>query len=253
MTSAKPMDVPERRSKGAKPVSMNANNRGRIGTATTASGARTAESIRGTAVELFFRHGYEATSLREVAAAVGIQVGSLYNHIPSKEQLLYEIMSGVIEDLLAEVDANTEGLTDPIERLRAMVSTHVLFHAERSCEVFVGNSELRSLSPEHREAVVALRDQYEHRVTEVLASGAKSGSFDVPDIKLLSYAIVSIGTQVSSWYQAEGRYKLHEISDIYADFILRGLIKSADDRARPLSHSVRPAKPATKKTAIVKR
>lgn len=225
---------------------MNANGRGRIGTASTPSGARTADAIRRTAVELFFRHGYEATSLREVAAAVGIQVGSLYNHIPSKEQLLYEIMSGVIEDLLAEVDANTAGIENPIERLRAMVSTHVLFHAERAREVFVGNSELRSLSPEHRQAVVELRDKYEERVQQVLSAGVKDGGFRVEDVKLLAYAIVSIGTQVSSWYHEGGRYKLEEISDIYTDFILRGLVSSAGAKSSAMT------KPAAARAAKVK-
>lgn len=196
-----------------------ARDNGRI----AGAGARTADAIRRAAIDLFFSHGYESASLREIAGVVGIQVGSLYNHIPSKEDLLYEIMSGVIEDLLRDLDQNLEGLTDPAERLAAAVKTHVMFHAERAKEVFIGNSELRSLSPDHRAHVVGLRDAYEQRIASILQEGAANGLFDVPDSKLLAYAIMSIGTQVSSWYRPDGRYELSDISALYGDFILRGL------------------------------
>ena len=131
-------------------------------------GARTAEAIRRAAVELFYKHGYEPTTLREIAKVVGIQVGSLYNHIPSKEQLLYSIMSEVMLDLSASLDKALEPYTDPVDRLRAAVECHVMFHAERAKEVFVGNSELRSLSEPNLKAVVDLRDRYEATFRDIL-------------------------------------------------------------------------------------
>jgi AcrR family transcriptional regulator len=187
------------------------------------SGIRTAESIRAAAVELFYSHGFESTSLRQIAAEVGIQVGSLYNHIPSKEFLLHEIMSSVIEDLLAALEASLDDLTDPADRLSAAVQTHVMFHAERAKEVFIGNSELRSLADDHRHDVVALRDRYEQHIVTIIDDGMKTGAFVQADAKLLAYAIVSIGTQVSNWYRAGGKYELSTISAEYVQFILRGL------------------------------
>lgn len=190
------------------------------------SGRQTAESIRLAAINLFFSHGFESTSLREIAAEVGIQVGSLYNHIPSKEFLLHEIMSTVIEDLLTSLEAAVAGHSDPVDRLAAAVETHVMFHAERAKEVFIGNSELRSLADDHRRNVVSLRDRYEQHIVRILDEGMQDGSFAKADSKLLAYAIVSIGTQVSTWYRSEGKYKLNDISAEYVRFILKGLSSS---------------------------
>ena len=106
----------------------------------------TAELIRTSAIDLFFEHGYEATSLRAIAGEVGIQVGSLYNHLTSKESLLYSIMSTIMEDLLREFDARLDSVTDSVERLRTAIEVHVFFHTARAREVFIGNSELRSLT-----------------------------------------------------------------------------------------------------------
>jgi AcrR family transcriptional regulator len=206
-----------------------------------ARGTRTAEAIKQAAVELFWRHGYEATTLREIAAQVGIQVGSLYNHIPSKEELLFSIMSGVIEDLIADVEARLVGIEDPVDRLRAAIECHVMFHTDRAREVFIGNSELRSLSEPNRAAVVRLRDRYEAIIASVLRQGSNTGAFDLHDVKLTAYAVVSVGTQVSNWYHDYGRLSLPKIADVYTDLILEGLLPRSKSR-RPARRTPRAAR-----------
>ena len=69
-------------------------------TGITLAGQQTAQAIKDQATELFFLHGFEATSLRQVADKVGIRVGSLYNHISGKEELLQQIMGGTMDELM---------------------------------------------------------------------------------------------------------------------------------------------------------
>ncbi|WCB95389.1 HTH-type transcriptional repressor KstR2 [Baekduia alba] len=187
------------------------------------NGAITAEAIRGSAIRLFCQHGYEATSLRDLASDVGIKVGSLYNHISSKEELLYSIMSGIMRDLLDEVNAALATQTEPVDRLRTAVELHVAFHAVRSQEVFIGNSELRALPPVKRAAVVEQRDEYEQLLRKIVSDGVDAGVFHVSDVRLATYGIVAIGTQVADWYQPGGRMSLAEIATVYSDFVLRSL------------------------------
>ena len=97
------------------------------------------------------RAGYDATTLRQVASSAGLKVGSLYNHIDSKEDLLLQIMGGIIDDLLDRVRkavADADG-GDSVDLLQAALAEHITFHAERAQEVFIGNAELRSLPQEH--------------------------------------------------------------------------------------------------------
>ena len=183
----------------------------------------TAELIRSSAIDLFFEHGYEATSLRAIAGEVGIQVGSLYNHLSSKESLLYSIMSTIMEDLLREFDARLAVVTDSVERLRAAIEVHVFFHTARAREVFIGNSELRSLTAAHRRKVVKLRDQYEERFVDIIERGVADGSFQAPDAKLTAWAILAVGTSTSTWFRPDGRLQLEEIATRYTDLVLNGL------------------------------
>ena len=188
--------------------------------------ASTAELIRAAAIELFYEHGYEATSLRAIASDVGIQVGSLYNHLASKEGLLYSIMSDIMEDLLREFDARLIGVTGSEARLRSGVEVHVLFHTARAKEVFIGNSELRSLKPAHRKKVVRLRDVYEQRFIDIIEQGVADGSFDTSDPKLAAWAILAIGTSTSTWFRPDGRLHLESIAGLYNDLVLNGLSTS---------------------------
>ncbi len=110
-----------------------------------AAGESTAGEIRSVALDLFYKHGFQATTLRHIASRVGIQVGSLYNHITSKGELLFDIMETVMQALL-EDQGQVAQEPDVVERMRLLVYHHVRFHGERAKEVFIGNSELRSLN-----------------------------------------------------------------------------------------------------------
>ena len=88
-------------------------------------GAKTSVAIREAAADLFFRRGYEATSLREVAAAVGVQVGSLYNHIKGKEELLNDIMTNVMIELETSMDVALQAAgPKALDQLSAATSCH---------------------------------------------------------------------------------------------------------------------------------
>jgi AcrR family transcriptional regulator len=194
----------------------------------TARGDRTAEAIRAAAVRLFYEHGYEATSLRQIAAEVGRTVGSVYNHISSKEDLLYSIMSGIMRDLLDETERVAAAHDDPVTRLRAVAELQVVFHAGRAQEVFLGNSELRSLPPVRRAAVVEMRDAYERVFRGTIEQGVRTRAFHVADVRLATYGIIAMGTHVADWYRPGGRLTLEQIASGHADFVLRALTNPAE-------------------------
>jgi AcrR family transcriptional regulator len=191
-------------------------------TAVARRGQKTGEEIRGAALELFSKRGFQATTLREVAAKVGIQVGSLYNHIASKGELLFEIMESVMLDLL-EDQREAAKAPDVVDRMRLLVDHHVKFHGRRAREVFVGNSELRSLRPAQRARIIALRDQYEQVFRNELEDGIRQGKFLPVDVRVTTYGILAMTTSVSTFYSPRGRLSLEEIAEIFADMVLQGL------------------------------
>lgn len=187
------------------------------------NGTNTADAIREAAADLFHQHGYEATSLRQIAARVGIQVGSLYNHIGGKSDLLREIMVGILDDLIAAMETAVATPGRPLEVLERALDCHLRFHASRSRDVFIGNSELRALPADDRQEVIVRRDRYERLLRRLVRDVVAEQPERPLDIRLQTYAIIAIGTHVSSWYRARGSLSLDDMVIDYTAIILRQL------------------------------
>lgn len=187
------------------------------------SGQQTAEAIRREAAKSFAAHGYEGTSLRQVAADVGIKVGSLYNHITSKEDLLLSVMGGTMDELNELMDAALEGKTDPLERLIAFIECHIRFHAEHAQQVFIGNTELRSLEAAARKEITEKRRAYRAQLEELIVAVGDAGLANLLNARLHVFSLVAIGTHVSSWYRPDGDFDLDEIVKTYTKIVLRSL------------------------------
>jgi AcrR family transcriptional regulator len=191
----------------------------------------TANAITAAAIDLFFKHGYEAATLRDVADRVGLKVASLYNYIPSKQELLFGIMFDVMQDLRREVEQAVAGRDDPVERLSAAVRTHVRFHASRSKEVFVGNSELRSLTPRNRVKIIRQRDEYEALFRDIVQRGRDAGVFRIDDVKVATFALLAMCTGPSTWFSPRGRLSVGELAEVYTSLALRLLNASTAERS----------------------
>jgi AcrR family transcriptional regulator len=181
------------------------------------------ETIKAVAVDLFFRKGYFATSISEIARGSGIQKASIYYHYPSKEELLFHILETTMDDLTAYLEASLDGVRDLERRLRVAVHSHVRFHLERQKENFIANSELRGLTRDHYRIIVRKRDRYEAMFQGIIREGAAGGDFDPGDVKILSYAILTLCTAGATWFKPDGRLSIDEIARIYENFIINGL------------------------------
>ena len=187
------------------------------------SGPKTQEAIRRAGLRLIFEYGYEAMSLRQLAAEVGIQVGSLYNHIATKQELLFDLVQDHINDLLRQLDVALEGKEEPLDKLRAFVAFHVSYHMTRKREVFIANSELRSLESKNYEAIVTLRSAYEQRLSDILNQGVAAGVFQVVDVQVATFAILSLLTGLCNWYRPGGRLTKEQIIAAHEKLVLSGV------------------------------
>lgn len=182
------------------------------------AGTATADDIRRAALRLFAHDGYDATSMREIAAAVGIKAGSLYNHFASKEEILWDLARGALLELRDQIDAALEALPNdatPRHRLAAFVDAHVRFHALNNEQARLVNRQMAGLSTRHYREFVALRDSVEERFEYILDLGVADGEFSLLDTKLTSYAILQMCIAVSVWYREGGELGVEEISLTY--------------------------------------
>jgi hypothetical protein len=106
----------------------------------------------------------------------------------------------------------------------------------RKREVFIANSELRSLEPKNYEEIVALRGAYERRLAEILSDGVAEGEFEVVDIQVATFAILALLTGLTTWYRPGGRLTKEAIVAAHEKLVLSSVAPAATPKraqARP--------------------
>ena len=192
-----------------------------MGRTAGSSGEATEAAIRDAAAVLMARHGYEAVSMRRLAAQVGVQAAALYRYFPTKEDLLFTLMREHMQALLGSWEAARPAGGDATARLAAFVANHIRFHVERRHSTHVSNMELRSLSPQRLTAILKLRGQYEKELRQILRDGAEAGRFTVDDVTLTAMAIIQMITGVIVWFRPDERLSAGQVARTYHAMTMR--------------------------------
>lgn len=175
------------------------------------------------ATRLFSEHGYERTTVRTIADEMGIKSGSLYSHIRSKEDILRRIVLGCAEAILVGVRGVITDSQTPEERLRAICRAHLGMIRNERREVTIYFDEWQKLDPETRARVVALRNEYERLLTEVIEEGVERGDFGPVDVRFAVLTLVSSLNWSYRWYDPAGPLGPEAVADGFVDIVLSGL------------------------------
>ena len=180
-------------------------------------------------MRLIAQHGFAAVSMRQIAAEVGVQAGALYRYTPDKQTLLFELMRGHMDSLLAARAAQPVADT-PLGALADFTRFHIRFHQERPDAVFVSYMELRNLSAQNFADLEGLRRSYEDQLEAILRTGVGQGVFHVQDTKITTLAIIAMLTGLTTWYREGGRLPLAQIERIYVDMVRGAVGVSSEPR-----------------------
>jgi TetR/AcrR family transcriptional regulator, cholesterol catabolism regulator len=126
------------------------------------------------AARLFAEKGYHGTSIGDLAEAMGVQKGSLYAHIESKADLLWEVARDGAVAFHEALDAVPDELS-ATEKIRAALRAHLRVVAEQLDVATVFIREWRYLDGERREAFLAERRRYEERFRALFREGRELG------------------------------------------------------------------------------
>ncbi len=174
------------------------------------------EALLEAAAGLFATQGFKATSMRDIAKAVGMLPGSIYYHFPSKDDLLLAIYQAGVEQITASFEHAIESLDDPWEKLQAGMSAHIRSITEESSYTRVIFKIDPQDVPRHETELIALRDQFEGQFKTLVD--------DLPlqswvDKHLLRLMILGAGNHAQLWFSAGGEYSAEEIGEQFCRYV----------------------------------
>ena len=167
------------------------------------------------AARLFVEKGFNATTTRDIAEAVGMRSGSPFYHFRSKQELLKAAIIGGLEAAYERLLAATAEVTDSTDaepRLRAMIRAHLGNLLEGECPTPMLLGETRALDASDKAEIAAAFDRYQLPWQSVLNDLAASGKLPsaAPPVRLLLFGMLNWAPQ---WYRADGPLSLDELTE----------------------------------------
>ncbi len=183
------------------------------------------DSILKKAATLFRARGFKASSMRELALAMGVEAPSLYNHIGSKSELLHSICARVADAFqkhLLEVEASNE---TPIEKLEKLIRFHIQMMLQSFDEVCVSNHEWKYLEEPHLSNFLQQRKNYEQRMILLVKHGIDEKVLkDIhPQVAVLT--ILSAVRGLEFWQRYKKELDATVLENNMVNHLLTGIIK----------------------------
>src|SRR3954463_10769808 len=173
------------------------------------------------AARLFAEKGYHGTSTADLAEAMGVQKGSLYAHIESKADLLWDVTSEGAAAFHAALDSvPDEGPV--LERIRAALRAHLRVVAEQLDIATVFVREWRYLEGERREQFVAERRRYEERVRALFREGRERGELRA-DLDDGTAALLTLSAANWAYTWLRPGADTDELADRFTALLLEGM------------------------------
>ena len=185
----------------------------------------TRDDILDAAAQVFRQKGFHGASMSNIAEAVNLQKASLYHHVSSKQEILFELLERALVLLLERISPVASLELSADERLRHMIREYLQILSENTDLAAVLLFEHRSLEDRQHARHIPNRDKFEALWREVLADGVRARQFVCDDIPLTTRAILGILNWTITWYRQSGVLSIEEIGDHYSKLLLNGLLK----------------------------
>ncbi|MBB3168133.1 TetR/AcrR family transcriptional regulator [Simiduia aestuariiviva] len=172
------------------------------------------------AASLFRERGFARTTVRDIAAEVGILSGSLFHHFPNKESILAQLMEELILLVEDAMERQLAGKREPRDRLRVLVACELqAIHGEIGTGFSILVTEWRSLSPASQAHILALRDRYEQRWLDCLKNLKAAGGLSA-EPSLARHFIRGAAMETWHWYKPDGPFTLASLADQLVDLVV---------------------------------
>lgn len=165
------------------------------------------------AARLFREKGYAGTTVRDIAAVLGILSGSLFHHFRSKEDILFAVMESVITSMRDDLEAALADAPTHQARVRALIAVELTYlHGPARDATFVLFHDWRALSPERQTTLLQGRDAYFALWHDTLGQ-ARAAGLTALEPGVLRQFLHGALAWTSYWYRSDGELSLDALTD----------------------------------------
>ena len=185
---------------------------------------RLAEIYR-TAAQIILRKGYDATSVNDIANALGMTKAGLYHYINGKKELLFDIMNFGLWELDEEVAAPARAINDPAERLRFIVDAHARLVTRGQGAITILVDEVTALTPAQQRKITQSKRKYFDFLRDTLNELKTAGKMQDVDTTAAAFSLLGMINWLSRWFQQGGALNEEQAAEQIVRIALHGLMR----------------------------
>ena len=182
------------------------------------------EEIFHQASQMFKEKGYLATSMRELAANVGLEPSSLYSHLSSKKEILRKICFETAEQFMEGINIIMASNEPTLDNLRSLISLHIQIAIQNKTAVTVFNDEWRNLSEPHLSEFLVLRKEYEQGFLTIINAGIQEKILKLHDPYILMNVIVNSINWLHYWHNENREIDITSLEQQIQSILLSGIL-----------------------------
>jgi TetR/AcrR family transcriptional regulator, cholesterol catabolism regulator len=193
--------------------------------------SRRAEICRA-AARIFRDKGFDATAMSDIARALRMTKAGLYHYFPSKEAMLFEIMTFGLERMEEEVIAPSAAIRDPENRLRQMLLQHARIITRAEGVVAQLFHEQRALPAHMRKVINDQERRYFHLVRETLKELKAAGRLRDVELSIAALSLIGMVQWMPRWFRPDGRLTIDQAAREVTDLAFAALLKPVKRTAK---------------------
>jgi len=184
---------------------------------------RLAEVYR-TAAQIILRKGYDATSINDIANALGMTKAGLYHYINGKKELLFDIMNFGLDELDAEVAVPASAIADPTARLRFIIASHAQLVTRGQGAITILVDEITALSPAQNRIITRRKREYFDSLRNVLNELKSAGKLQDVDTTAATFSLLGMISWLSRWFRQDGSLTQEQVAEQIVKIAFNGLM-----------------------------
>jgi TetR/AcrR family transcriptional regulator, cholesterol catabolism regulator len=182
------------------------------------------------ATDLFYEYGYVKTPIRKITEKLNVENTIIYYYFKNKDELLFSIIEGIIDDMLRGLENVIHCIPDPMERVQQMIFFQISLLGDRKKEVkiFVEDTDKLTLEMQKkiRDKERMVYDLYAKQFA-LLITEKKIKKIEIP---VITFTIFGAINWIYRWYKEEGVLPLEAVAMRTIEIIFAGLMLERPDR-----------------------
>jgi TetR/AcrR family transcriptional regulator, cholesterol catabolism regulator len=195
------------------------------------SNERLAEIYR-TAAQIILRKGYDATSVNDIANALGMTKAGLYHYINGKKELLFDIMNFGLDELDAEVVTPARAVPDASARLRFIIAGHARLVTRGQGAITILVDEITALTPAQSRKITSRKREYFECLRGLLNRLKEEGRLQDVDTTAATFSLLGMINWLSRWFRQDGDLTEEQVAEQIARIALHGLLRPESRASR---------------------